>query len=123
MPKNKTTRGKTKTKTKTKTSRTTQRSVAAQYSCPNPGRPFTLTAIVEKMQEDPAFALFIRKLLCRAHQGDEEASACLRSYYGPTKSELTALCFSESRIKAMSGPCTDITTNALIDIPAYVYSM
>jgi hypothetical protein len=78
---------------------------------------------VKKMQEDSAFAEFIRNLLCRAHRGDEEASVCLDSYYSPAKSELTALCFSESRIKAMAGPCTDKTVYALIDIPAYVYSM
>jgi hypothetical protein len=119
MPKNKTTRG----KTKTKTSRTTQRSVAPQYSCPNSGPPLNLRATIKKMQQDPAFAEFIRNLLCRAHKGDDEASACLNSYYRPLKSELTALCLSESRIKAMAGPCTDITTYALIDVPAYVYSM
>jgi hypothetical protein len=121
MAKKTTTRG--KTKTRTTTSRTTQKSAAAEYSCPNSGPPYNLRATVEKMQEDPAFAEFIRGLLCRAHQGDEKASACLNSYYRPTKSELTSLCLSESRIKAMAGPCTDITNYALIDVPAYVYSM
>ena len=118
MPTNKTTRG----KTKTKTSRTTQKIAAPQYSCPNSGRPLNLRAIVKKMQEDPAFAEFIRKLLCRAHRGDKEAGACLDSYYRPAKSELTALCFSESRMRAMA-TCTDKTVYALIDMPAYLYSM
>ena len=118
MPTKKTTRG---TKTKTKTSRTTQKSAFRQYSCPNSGRPLNLRATIRRMQEDPTFAEFIRNLLCRAHKGDEEASACLDSYYRPAKSELTALCFSESRIRAMA-TCTDKTVYALIDMPAYLYS-
>lgn len=117
MPKTKAAGGKAK-----KTSRTPKRtSPATKYECPNPGAPLGLRAIVQKMEAEPAFAAFIRRLLCEAHRGDEDARACLETYYNPTKSELSALCIPQSSWSQLSG-CTDVTTLMLIDVPAIVFS-
>jgi hypothetical protein len=80
-----------------------------RYGCPNPGKPLGVAATVRRALKDPNFARFLRYLICRAHENDAEAIACLDSYYsGPTPRELDQLCLSrKDRVKCLK--CTDRT--------------
>jgi hypothetical protein len=86
----------------------------------NRGRKYSLTEMVKRMMADQEFARFIRKLLCRAHQGDTNAAKVLASYYEPRENELDRLCLSPSAKKRVIGPCTEPTVLFLLDVPAYV---
>jgi hypothetical protein len=82
---------------------------ARRYACPNPGKPLGVAATVRRALKDPNFARFLRYLICRAHENDAEAIACLDSYYdGPTTKELDQLCISrKDRPNCLR--CTDKT--------------
>lgn len=98
MAAKKTTRGKAKTSRKAKPPR---------YTCPNPGKPLGLKAIVHKLLHDPAFASFMRHELCLAHKGDEDAIKCVESYFGgPSEDELDDLCIT-GKDKALCRACTE----------------
>jgi len=85
---------------------------------PNPDRPLSLNKIVDRMENDPAFAKFISTLLCDSYS-DEKARENLASYYKPTTAELTDLCIPKSIQEATVLTCTvPTTTNFLIAIPA-----
>jgi hypothetical protein len=91
---------------------------SATFPSPNPEGPLSLTEIVDRMEDDPAFAKFISTLLCDSYS-DEKARENLASYYKPTTTELTDLCIPKSIQKATMLTCTvPTTTNFLIAIPA-----
>src|SRR4051794_36491568 len=99
---------------------------SAGFPCPNPGRPLSVNAIVDRMEDDPAFAEFIRGLLCDSYT-DQNARACLASYFKPTSTELTALCIPEPCHKKIINFCTvppptNTTGNLLIALPAHRFS-
>jgi hypothetical protein len=72
------------------------------------------------MQNDVAFAQFISSLLCASYS-DEEAKACLDSYYKPTTGELTGLCIPKEYHRLMRA-CTVPAQDLLIAVPARIYS-
>lgn len=115
MAPKKTTRSRGKTSRKTKTRR------KSPEFPPNPRKPFTLRKIVDRMEDDPAFAQFIKDLLCATNSSDsteaEAARNCLSSYYRPTDDELVALCLPKKDIKSLQR-CTVVTHNLLIIVPA-----
>jgi hypothetical protein len=76
----------------------------------------SLTTIVRKIMKEPAFAKFIHDLLCRANKGDENAEACLRSYFEPQLGELQAICYTRS-MQTRYLKCTE--QNRLLDVVAY----
>ena len=88
------------------------------FPYPNPDGPLSLNKIVDRMENDPAFAKFISALLCDSYS-DEKARKNLASYYKPTTTELTHLCIPKSIQKAAMLTCTvPTTTNFLIAVPA-----
>lgn len=93
---------------------------AHHYSCPNPGPPLCLRAIVKKILKNKAFAKFIAEQLCKAHKGNVQAAKCVDSYFEPTDDELEALCIPESkRHKLLKCRCTDTHKLLLIDVVAH----
>jgi hypothetical protein len=91
-----------------------------RYSCPNPGRPFCLKAIVKKILKDKVFAKFIAEQLCKAHGGDEGAIRCVDSYFKPTDDELDAICVPRpKRAELRNCRCTDTHKLLLIDAIAH----
>jgi hypothetical protein len=73
--------------------KTSRKAKPRKYTCPNPGKPLGLKAIVYKILHDGAFAKFIRKQLCASHQGKPAATECVESYFcGPSGDELDDLC-------------------------------
>ncbi len=121
MAAKKTTRVKGKTSRKTKP----RRKSSSKFPCPNPGSALGLEAIIRRMKKYPAFARFIRDLLCDSHSDDEAAAEaalkCLASYYKPTTSELTALCIPKEYHVAYFR-CTDPAANLLIAVPAVLFA-
>jgi hypothetical protein len=112
-------KGKTLRKTKSRTN-------SAGFPCPNPGEPLSLNGIVDRMEDDPGFAEFIRGLLCDSYT-DETARTCLASYFKPTSRELTDLCIPKGCHKKMMMFCTvppptGVTGNLLIALPAHRFS-
>jgi hypothetical protein len=106
---------------KGKTRRTSSRS-SASFPCPNPDAPLSLTAIVDRMESDAAFAEFIRDLLCKSYTS-QSARKCLDSYCKITTAELTDLCVPKPCHKNMMQFCTvppptGTTTLLLLAIPA-----
>lgn len=121
MASKKTTRAKAKTSKKTGS-----RSRAATYPCPNPDPPMSLTAIVDRMEDEPAFAEFIRQLLCDSYTS-QAARTCLSSYFKPTSSELTDLCIPKGCQPKLQMFCTVIentntTTIILLAVPAHRFA-
>jgi hypothetical protein len=96
--------------------------VKKKYDCPNKGRTYSLESLVREMARNPALAKFIRRLLCAAHAGDNNAAECLRSYYKPSDSELKKLCIpTTERTSLLRSDCTVCRTDLfLLDVPAYV---
>jgi hypothetical protein len=88
------------------------------YACPNPNKPLCLKAIVKKIRTDKDFAKFIADLLCKAHNGDTNASRCVDSYFEPDNNELEGLCIPKSKRKYLCR-CTDPTHHLLIDFVAH----
>jgi hypothetical protein len=100
------------------------RSKSANFPCPNPDDPLSLTEIVDRMEDDPAFAKFISGLLHDSYS-DADARACLASYFEPTTAELTDLCIPKGCQKKMFctvPPPTNTTTRLLIAVPARRFS-
>ncbi len=98
------------------------RTQSASFPCPNPDGPLSLTEIIDRMEDDPAFAEFIRVLLCKAYT-DQDARMCLDSYFKPTSAELTDLCIPKGCHKNMMKFCTvppptGTTGNLLLAVPA-----
>ncbi len=121
MASKKTTRAKAKTPKKA-----TSRSKSATFPCPNPDGPYSLTAIVDRMEDDPAFAEFIRGLLCDSYT-EQAARMCLASYFKPTSSELTDLCIPQGCQDKMKMFCTVVqntntTGNLLLAVPAHRFA-
>jgi hypothetical protein len=78
------------------------------------------------MEDDPAFAEFIRKLLCDSYT-DQAARTCLASYFKPTSSELTDLCIPKGCQPKLQMFCTVIentntTTIILLAVPAHRFA-
>jgi hypothetical protein len=118
MPATKTTRPKGKPSRKRKPSRGS----SSEFCCPNPGKAVDLEAIIRRMRKNPAFARFIRDLLCDSYGDSAKAEAarkCLNSYYKLTGDDLTALCIPKEYFTSSPG-CTVPTKNLLIAVPAEV---
>jgi hypothetical protein len=94
----------------------------SKFPCPNtdPDGPMTLKEIVYRMEFDSDFAQFISSLLCASYT-DDDAKACLASYYKPTSDELTGLCIPKKYHKLIMA-CTVPPQDLLIAVPARIYS-
>jgi len=92
----------------------------SKFPCPNPDAPLTLNEIVDRMQFDSDFAQFISRLLCASYT-DDNAKACLASYYKPTTDELTGLCIPKRYHKLIMA-CTVPDQDLLIAVPARYFS-
>lgn len=98
------------------------RTQSATFPCPNPHAPLSLTEIVDRMEEDRAFAEFIRDLLCKSYSS-QSARMCLDSYCKISTAELTDLCIPKGCHRNMKMFCTvppptGTTTMLLLAIPA-----
>lgn len=79
---------------------------AAELACPNPeGKPYTLTQLLDKLQEK-GFAADFFSLLKDAEADIPGASDCVNSYFAPTTTELQNLGIPASQIPMMKR-CTD----------------
>ena len=99
---------------------------STSFPCPNPDDPLSLNEIVDRMEDDPAFAKFIAGLL-HASYTDADALTCLLTYFNPTTAELTALCIPQPCQDKLMMRCTvvqmTLTTNRLlIAVPAQRFS-
>lgn len=104
----------------------TSKKQSANFPCPNPDDPMSLKEIVDRMEDDPAFARFIAGLL-HASYSDADAMACLLSYFNPTAAELTDLCIPHDCQKKLMMKCTVVqqtntTHRLLIAVPAQRFS-
>src|SRR5450432_3960032 len=90
-----------------------------KYDCAHPPHPpYGLREIVKKIVNEPAFAEFIRDLLCRSNQGDDSATKCLELFYKSDQSDLGALCIKTVDM-GLFLRCTE--QNRLLDAIAYAY--
>jgi len=113
-------------RSKGKSSRKPGSKKSATFPCPNPEDPLSLNEIVDRMEDDPAFAKFIAGLL-HASYSNADAMACLLSYFNPTTAELTDLCIPKVCQEKLMMRCTvvqmTLTTNRLlIAVPAQRFS-
>jgi hypothetical protein len=79
----------------------------ASYQCPNPSREkYTVNTLNEKLKNDDAFAAFFSAQLKLALTGDQEAVACVDSYYEPSDSEMQSLGIPSSKW-SVTRKCTE----------------
>ena len=77
------------------------------YQCPNPSsQKFTVKTCKEKLQADAEFAAFFAGKVKLALAGDQEAIACVDSYFEPSDSEMQSLGIPSSQWSMMR-KCTD----------------
>lgn len=77
------------------------------YQCPNPSeQKLTVKTCKEKLKNDAAFAAFFAEKVKLGLRGDEDAKACVDSYYEPTDSEMQNLGIPSSDFSVMR-KCTE----------------
>jgi hypothetical protein len=76
------------------------------WACPNPGRSFSLWALVGMLQNEPDFADFFFPKLKDALDNDPGAITCVESYLAPTDEELIELGIPMSQVGSHK-ICTD----------------
>jgi len=89
------------------------------WGCPNPGRSYTLWALVNLLQTDSDFAGFFFPKLKDALDNDPNAITCVESYLAPTDDELTELGIPMSQVGSHKR-CTD--SGLLVAVVAKEYS-
>ena len=67
--------------------------------CPNPNSPFSLWALIKKLELERGFAVDFVDLLKMANNNDKAAIACLNGYLEPSTGELDDLGISASELE------------------------
>ncbi len=76
------------------------------FTCDNPGRPFSLKTLRDMLEHTPGFATFFFPVFKDAMNNNEDAIRCVDSYLAPGDQELTDLGIPSSGV-AGKKRCTD----------------